>query len=82
MLSSREKPLHIPPELLPVVQITLPLIIAILGANYFQNKRIDDIVKRLDAIEARLQKIEDRLANFGERIARLEERISPIIHRN
>jgi hypothetical protein len=66
--------MHVPPELLPVVQITVPLIAAILGASWVQNKRLDDIV-------AELREIRGILREHGERLARLEERIPPLIHR-
>jgi len=72
---------HIPAELLPVLQITIPLLIGLFLAAHSQNKRIDDIVVRLNAIEQRLQKIEERLANFAERITRLEERTPPLVRR-
>lgn len=84
--------MNIPTELLPVIQITLPLILAIFGAMFIglfvQNKRFDDIQKRLDdvvrrieMVETRLTSIETALRSFGERIARLEERIPPLVHR-
>jgi len=73
--------MHIPPELLPVLQITIPLLIGLFVASHSQNKRLDDIVARVIAIEQRLQKIEERLAGMGERITRLEERLPPpLIH--
>jgi hypothetical protein len=68
----------IPPALLPVIQITLPIMITILGAVWAavvsQNRRLDDIVARLSAIEQILRE-------QGERITRLEERTPPLIHR-
>jgi hypothetical protein len=67
--------MKIPPELLPVIQITLPIVLAIFGASWLQNKRLDDIVGRLGGIETVLRE-------QGERLARLEERIPPpLIHR-
>lgn len=66
--------MNIPTELLPVVQITLPLIVTIGVVSWSQNKRIDDIVQRLTAIEARLTSIEGVLRDFAQRITRLEER--------
>jgi hypothetical protein len=55
----------IPPALLPVIQITLPIMITILGvvwaAVVSQNRRLDDIVGRLTAIEHRLGNIEQIL---------------------
>ncbi|HEY6346119.1 MAG TPA: hypothetical protein VIY49_31915 [Bryobacteraceae bacterium] len=51
----------IPPALLPVIQITLPIMITILGAVWAavlsQNRRLDDIVGRLSAIEQILSRI-------------------------
>jgi hypothetical protein len=68
----------IPQALLPVIQITLPIMITILGvvwaAVVSQNRRLDDIVARLSAIEQILRE-------QGERITRLEERTPPLIHR-
>ena len=79
----------IPPELLPVVQITLPVLVGMYLAVHSQNKRIDDLITRIAAIENRLLAIENRLAsiettlrNHVERIARLEERIPPLVHKN
>ena len=66
--------MKIPPELLPAIQITLPIVLAIFGASWLQNKRLDDIV-------GRLAKIEEALREQGQRLARLEERIPPLIHR-
>ena len=67
--------MQIPSELLPVVQITLPLVAAIFGAAWLQNKRLDDIIRRLEVIEGILRE-------HGQRITRLEERIPPaVIHR-
>jgi len=64
----------VPPELLPVLQITLPLVAAILGASWIQNRRLDDIT-------AELREIRKELKQHGERLARLEERIPPFVHR-
>lgn len=68
-----------PPELLPVVQITLPLMVTIIaatmGASWVQNKRLDDIIRRIERIEVLLRE-------QGERITRLEERLPPLVHRN
>ena len=63
-----------PPELLPVVQITLPIVAAIFGASWLQNKRLDDITAELRLIRAELK-------SHGERLARLEERTPPLVHR-
>jgi hypothetical protein len=73
--------MHIPTELLPALQITLPLVMAIFGASWIQNKRLDDIIGRLNTIERRLETIEGVLREFGERITRLEERVpQSLIH--
>ncbi len=66
--------MRIPAELLPVFQITLPLVIAIFGASWIQNKRLDDIIRRLERIEALMR-------TFSERLTRLEERIPPLVRR-
>jgi hypothetical protein len=63
----------IPPEWLPVVQITLPLLAGMYIASWSQNKRLDDICRRLDAIEKLLKE-------HGERITRIEERTPPLVH--
>jgi hypothetical protein len=73
--------MKIPPELMPVLQITLPIVLAIFGAAWLQNKRLDDIVARLTAIEGELRETRKVLAAFGERITRLEERIPPLVRR-
>lgn len=64
--------MHIAPELMPVLQITLPLVGAILGAAWMQNKRLDDIIRRLEVIEGILR-------DQGQRITRLEERTPPLV---
>lgn len=73
--------MHVAPELLPVLQITVPLIAAIFGAAWVQNKRLDDIVGRLMAIERRLESIEGVLREHAQRLTRLEERTPPLVHR-
>lgn len=74
--------MSIPPEILPVVTITLPIVAAILGAAWLQNKRLDDIVNWLGRIEGRLEKIESKLGEHGERLTKLEERLpGPLVHR-
>jgi uncharacterized membrane protein YfbV (UPF0208 family) len=65
--------MQIPAELLPVFQITLPLLGGMWIAVHSQNKRLDDIV-------AELREIRKVLKEHGERIARLEERIPPLVH--
>jgi hypothetical protein len=74
----------IPPELLPVIQITLPLILAIFGASWIQNRRLDEISKRIDdivgwlnRIERRLESMDAKLSEHGERLTRVEERLPP-----
>jgi hypothetical protein len=80
--------MHIPPELLPVIQITLPIVAAIFIAGWLQNKRLDDLIGRVTAIEARLLKIEEELkavaialTRLENRVTRLEERIPPLVRR-
>lgn len=70
---------HIPTELLPVIQITLPLLAGMFLAGWMQNRRLDDIVARLVKLEERLGKVEDLLRALGERIARLEG--GPLVRR-
>jgi uncharacterized protein (DUF433 family) len=66
-----------------VIQITLPVMITILGVVWAvvvsQNRRLDDIVGRLTAIEQRLSNIEQILGEQGERITWLEERTPPLM---
>ena len=53
--------MHIPPELLPVLQITVPLLTGLFIAGWFQshalsltNKRMDDVLTELRLIRARV----------------------------
>jgi hypothetical protein len=77
--------MQIPLELLPVVQITLPVLFGMFLATFAviwsQNKAFELQNKRLDDIIARLGRIENILKEQGERITRLEERIPPLVHR-
>jgi uncharacterized membrane-anchored protein YhcB (DUF1043 family) len=72
--------MHIAPELLPVIQITLPLIFAIFFASWNQNRYLARLEKELDEIKIELKAIRAELKLHGERIARLEERIPPLVH--
>jgi hypothetical protein len=73
--------MQLPAELLPVVQITLPIVAAIFVAAWLQNRRIDDIQTDLRAFRAEMRsalgEIREELARHGERLARLEERNRP-----
>lgn len=75
--------MNIPPELLPVIQITLPLLVGGFIAVYAQNKRFDDLrtdmKEGFDKIDKRLERIEKALTEHGERIAKLEGRIPPLV---
>jgi len=62
--------MHIPVELLPVIQITVPLLVGLFIAGWLQNKRIDDVLAELRLMRAELTK-------QGEQLARLEERMPP-----
>lgn len=59
----------------PMVQqftaVALPIILALAGAAWLQNKRLDDII-------ARLGRIETKLDDHAERIIKLEANASPI----
>lgn len=59
--------MHIPPELLPVLQITLPLLAGMFVLGWIQTKRLDAIIRHLEIIEAL--------------VARVEESLPPLIHR-
>jgi len=60
----------------PMVQqftaVALPIILALAGAAWLQNKRLDDII-------ARLGRIETKLDDHAERIIRLEAQASPVV---
>jgi hypothetical protein len=73
--------MHLPPELLPVFQITVPLLVGLFIAAWVQNKRLDDIVARLSALEQEVRGIRAELSGLRERVTRLEERIPPLVHR-
>jgi hypothetical protein len=78
--------MHIPAELLPVLQITVPLLVGLFVAGWFQNKRIDDLRSDLGEfrteVRTELRGIREELVRQGERLARLEERIPPpLVHR-
>ena len=72
---------HIPPELLPVVQITVPLLIGLFIAVWFQSHSLSLTNKRIDDVLAELRLMRAEISKQGERLARLEERIPPLIHR-
>jgi hypothetical protein len=82
------------PNLLPVFQVTLPLIVtfvaSIWGASWIQNKRFGDLNDRFADLNrqvddlrsdliTRLDRIERKLDNHDERLVRLEERTSPLL---
>lgn len=84
--------MRIAPELLPVIQITLPIVITLFLAAVWQSKRVadlrtdmnrqfDGVNRQFDGVITRLDRIEATLIHHGERITRLEERIPPLIHR-
>lgn len=59
------------PMLQQFTAVALPIILALAGAAWLQNRRLDDII-------ARLGRIEGKLDDHQDRIVRLEERTSPI----
>jgi hypothetical protein len=65
----------IPAELMPVVQITLPLIAAIAIAGWLQNRRVDEISKRIDDIGARINDVGGRIDRVDARLDRGPVRI-------
>lgn len=78
--------MQIMPELLPVVQITLPLLAGMWVASHAQNKRLDDIIARIGRIENELKslgeglvRVETVLKNHGERLTHLEDRLPPLV---
>ncbi len=64
----------LPSEILPVLQITLPLLGGMWLASHSQNKRLDDIVARLLAIENQLKEINVTLRTHATQLSRLDER--------
>ena len=62
----------VPQELLPILQITLPLLFGMWLAANSQNKRLDDLINRVTAIEKRLTEIGDILRTMEGRLAKLE----------
>lgn len=72
-----------PPEYLPLITITIPIVSSIVVASWIQNKRLDDIrddMKELRKdMNAGFEKIQKTLADHGERIAKLEGRIPPLV---
>ena len=54
--------------MIPMVQqftaVALPIILALAGAAWFQNRRLDDIIARLGRIAA---KLEERTSPIGRR---------------
>lgn len=79
---------------LPVVQVTLPIVLAIGIAAWLNNRRIDDLNRRIDDLRADLNRRIDDLRNellpilrelqaiaknHEKRISVLEERSSPIL---
>jgi len=76
---------HLPPELLPVIQITVPLLVGLFIAGWFQNKRIDDVRADMARMHGEtlteLRAIRAEMSKQGERLTRLEERSSPLVRR-
>jgi hypothetical protein len=79
-----------PQNWLPLIQSTLPIVLAIFGAAWMQNRRqdtfeasvnrrFDAIDRRLDAVDRRLERLEEKVDDIDRRLTRLEERSSPIL---
>jgi hypothetical protein len=62
------------PMLQQFTAVALPIILALAGAAWLQNRRLDDIIARLGRIEAKLD-------DHAERIVKLEVQTSPITRR-
>ena len=56
--------MNIPAELLPVIQVTLPIALTVFVAVWIQNKRLGDII-------AGLVRIETKLENHSEHVVML-----------
>ena|SRR5689334_7325222 len=59
--------MHIPGALVPILQITLPLVAAIAVAAWLRNKRLDDLIERTADIQTRLSRIEQRISRAEQR---------------
>ena len=83
-------------NILSQIGITLPIVIAILGAAWLQNrridamdaslnKRIDDLAlslnKQIDEIKTVLRDMQGSLKDLYRRVTMIEERTGPIVHR-
>ena len=66
-----------------VVSITLPIVIAILGAAWLNNKRMDDLRGEIHAdiadIKAVLREVQSTLKDLDRRVTVLEQRLTPIV---
>jgi hypothetical protein len=67
--------MRIPAELLPVLQITAPLIVSIFLAMAYQNKRIDDVNKRIDDLTKRFDGLEKRIDDLRNDMNRQFEHV-------
>ncbi len=76
----------------PQLGITLPIVIAIVGAAWLQirridalevslNKRFDDVNKRIDEINVVLRDMLASLRDLDRRVTIIEERTGPIVRR-
>ena len=76
-------------NILSQLGITLPIVIAILGAAWLQNRRIDamdaSVKKRIDDLRAEIMPIlrdmQASLKDLERRVTILEERTGPIVRR-
>ncbi len=67
----------------PLVQITLPTVLAILVAAWLHSKRIDDMRDEIrsmrEEMRSELREIKAALKDLDHRVTVLEERLGPLI---
>jgi len=57
--------MNIPVELLPVIQVTLPIALTVFVAVWNQKKHLDDIIARLTRIETKLENDSEHIATLS-----------------
>ncbi len=66
----------------PLVQVALPVLVGLMLATHYQNKRLDDLRsdmnRRFDSVDQTSKEIRSLLFDHDQRLTRIEERTSPI----